>query len=120
MGDSLDRDHEMNNVPPESDKPTGHSPDQEILIDVDGVDVAPPIEAPSFGPAPASTGQSLRSETRRVAVPPHRMSPLKKDWVNIFGPLTEILGLQVRMNVQRKGVEMRVRPLDPSLSGLPF
>ncbi len=120
VGDSLDRDHEMNNVPAESDKPTGHSPDQEILIDVDGVDVAPPIEAPSFGPAPASTGQSLRSETRRVAVPPHRMSPLKKDWVNIFGPLTEILGLQVRMNVQRKCVEMRVRPLDPSLSGLPF
>jgi len=110
-GGNVDRDHEMNNVPPgsESDKPTGHSPDEEILIDVDGPDVAPLIEAPSFGPAPASAGQTLKSETRRVAIPPHRMSPLKKDWINIFGPLTEILGLQVRMNVQRKCVEMRVR-----------
>ncbi|KAI0289833.1 hypothetical protein BC826DRAFT_587101 [Russula brevipes] len=90
-----------------SDRPAGHVPDEEILIEVDGPDVAPPTEVPSFGPAPASMGQSLRSETRRVAVPPHRMSPLKKDWINIFGPLTEMLGLQVRMNVQRKSVEMR-------------
>ena len=111
-GHNVDRDHEMNNVPPGSDKPTGHSPDEEILIDVGGPDVAPPIEAPSFGPAPASAGQTLKSETRRVAIPPHRMSPLKKDWINIFGPLTEILGLQVRMNVQRKCVEMRVCPPD--------
>lgn len=41
-------------------------------------------------------------------MPPHRMTPLKKDWLSIFGPLTEILGLQVRMNVQRKSVELRV------------
>lgn len=84
--------------------------DEEILIDVDGADVAPPTEAPVFGPAPASAGQSsLKSETRRVAIPPHRMTPLKKEWINIFGPLTEMLGLQVRMNVQRKCVEIRVR-----------
>jgi RNA-binding protein PNO1 len=111
-GDGLDRDDEMNNVPPKSDhKPTGHSPDEEVLIDVGGPDVAhPTTEAPSFGPAPASAGQTLRSDMRRVAIPPHRMSPLKRDWINLFGPLTEILGLQVRMNVQRKCVEMRVRP----------
>lgn len=109
-GATLDRDHEMNNVPPESDKPTGPSPDEAVLINVDGPDVAPPIEAPSFGPAPASTGQTLKSEMRRVAIPPHRLSPLKRDWINIFGPLTELLGLQIRMNVQRKCVEIRVRP----------
>jgi RNA-binding protein PNO1 len=106
VGEAPDQDHDMSNVPPKS---TERSPEEEVLIDVDGADVAPPTEAPSFGPAPASAGQTLRSETRRVAVPPHRMSPLKRDWINIFGPLTEILGLQVRMNVQRKCVEMRVR-----------
>jgi RNA-binding protein PNO1 len=106
--DAIDQDHELN---PTVDKPTERSPDEAILIDVDGPDVAPPTEAPSFGPAPrSSTTQGLRSEMRRVAIPPHRMSPLKKDWINIFGPLTEMLGLQVRMNVQRKCVEMRVRP----------
>ena len=106
--DALVKDHEMSNVPPKAPE---RAQDEEILIDVDGPDIAPPTEAPSFGPAPASAGKTLRSETRRVAIPPHRMSPLKRDWVNIFGPLTEILGLQVRMNVQRKCVEMRVRLL---------
>jgi RNA-binding protein PNO1 len=108
VGDALDQDLELNNVPPKS---TERSPEEEVLIDVDGADIAPPTEAPSFGPAPASAGQTLRSETRRVAIPPHRMSPLKRDWINIFGPLTEILGLQIRMNVRRKCVEMRVRLL---------
>ncbi len=106
--DALHQDHEMGNVPP---KATERTQDEEILIDVDGADIAPPTEAPSFGPAPANAGKTLRSETRRIAIPPHRMSPLKRDWINIFGPLTEILGLQVRMNVQRKCVEMRVRLL---------
>jgi RNA-binding protein PNO1 len=105
--DALDQEHETSKVPPNA---TERSQDEEILIDVDGADIAPPTEAPSFGPAPASAGKtSLRSETRRVAIPPHRMSPLRRDWINIFGPLTEILGLQVRMNVQRKCVEIRVR-----------
>ena len=108
VGDALDQDLEMSNVPPKS---TERSPEEEVLIDVDGADIAPPTEAPSFGPAPASAGQTLRSETRRVAIPPHRMSPLKRDWINIFGPLTEILGLRIRMNVRRKCVEMRVRLL---------
>lgn len=50
----------------------------------------------------------LDAEMRRIPIPPHRMAPLKKEWVNIFTPLTEMLGLQVRMNLTRKAVEMRV------------
>ncbi len=64
----------------------------------------------SVGPGTDKT--TLQSETRRIPIPPHRMTPLKKDWLNIFGPLTEILGLQIRMNVQRRCVEIRV--CDPS------
>jgi len=79
--------------------------DDELMIDEH---ITVPTEAPSFGPAPASALRgSLKSESRRVPIPPHRMSPIKKDWVNIFGPLTEILGLQVRMNIQKKSVEIR-------------
>ena len=58
--------------------------------------------------APGAEKTTLKSEMRRIPMPPHRMTPLKKDWLNIFGPLTEILGLQVRMNVQRRCVEIRV------------
>lgn len=89
--------------------------DDELMIDPDSASTSlfpnANSSAPAFDAAPASAVRgSLKSETRRVPIPPHRMSPLKKDWVNIFGPLTEILGLQVRMNVQRKAVEIRVRP----------
>lgn len=66
------------------------------------------IDTPAFPPLPASAhASSVKSETRRIPIPPHRMTPLTKDWINIFSPLTEMLGLQVRMNVPRKSVEMR-------------
>ena len=83
--------------------------DDELMIDMDPTLLPQLTSAPTFPPLPANAGKSaLKSETRRIAIPPHRMTPLKKDWINIFGPLTDILGLQVRMNIQRKCVEARV------------
>ncbi|KZT26561.1 eukaryotic type KH-domain (KH-domain type I) [Neolentinus lepideus HHB14362 ss-1] len=82
--------------------------DDNVMIDTDVPDVTNKTAAPVFSPLPAGAGEgALKSETRRVPIPPHRMTPLKKEWINIFGPLTEMLGLQVRMNVQRRSVEMR-------------
>lgn len=73
------------------------------------LDVAPPSLPAAFPPlAPSALRGTIRSETRRISIPPHRMSPLKKDWVHIFTPLKEMAGLQVRMNVMRKCVELRV------------
>ncbi|KIL00917.1 hypothetical protein PAXRUDRAFT_821118 [Paxillus rubicundulus Ve08.2h10] len=83
--------------------------DDELMIDIDPGSVPQPSSAPSFPVLPASALRStvLKSESRRIPIPPHRMTPIKKDWINIFSPLTEILGLQVRMNVQRRCVEIR-------------
>jgi len=82
--------------------------DDDVMIDTEDAGAPTASSAPAFGPLPASAQRTtLKSETRRVPIPPHRMTPLKKEWVNIFGPLTEILGLQVRMNVQRRCVEIR-------------
>jgi RNA-binding protein PNO1 len=110
--DINDRDEDMNEdtgETAESSIPTtfpDNGEDDDLMIETDEV---PSASAPAFPPLPASAGQTtLKSETRRIAIPPHRMTPLKKDWINIFGPLTEILSLQVRMNVQRKCVEVRV------------
>ena len=87
--------------------PDGADGDDELMIETD--DVPSTSSAPVFPPLPSSALQTtLKSETRRISMPPHRMTPLKKDWVNIFGPLTEMLGLQVRMNVHRRCVEIRV------------
>ncbi|KAG9253508.1 uncharacterized protein F5Z01DRAFT_657382 [Emericellopsis atlantica] len=48
-----------------------------------------------------------RIETRKVPVPPHRMTPLKHAWASIYPPLVEHLKLQCRMNIKRKTVELR-------------
>jgi RNA-binding protein PNO1 len=87
-----------------------HVDDDELMIDNEAADMPMDGAAPAFPPLSAAAQRStLKSESRRIPIPPHRMSPLKKDWVTIFGPLTEMLGLQVRMNVQRRCVEIRVR-----------
>ncbi|KAH7340617.1 hypothetical protein B0J17DRAFT_569149 [Rhizoctonia solani] len=71
-------------------------------MEIDGESV------PSFPALPASAQRATeKAETRKIPIPPHRMTPLKKDWVNMFSPLTEMLGLQVRMNVQKRAVEIR-------------
>ncbi|TIB69911.1 hypothetical protein E3P77_00322 [Wallemia ichthyophaga] len=66
-------------------------------------------DVPVFAPAKKtqSTSVDLKGQTRRVLIPGHRMSPLKKDWVNIYGPLVDLLKLQVRMNPQKRAVELR-------------
>lgn len=48
-----------------------------------------------------------KSETRKVPIPPHRMSPLKASWPKIYPPLVEHLKLQVRMNLKDRAVELR-------------
>ncbi|KIY43520.1 eukaryotic type KH-domain (KH-domain type I), partial [Fistulina hepatica ATCC 64428] len=75
--------------------------------------------SPAFPALPAGAGKGLlKSELRRIPIPPHRMTPLKKDWINIFGPLTEHLGLQVRMNVHRRCVEARTSKATKDVSAL--
>ncbi|THH09351.1 hypothetical protein EW145_g2081 [Phellinidium pouzarii] len=62
--------------------------------------------APSYPPLSAAAQQaavSKKSEMRRIPVPPHRLTPLKKEWVNIFGPLTELLGLQTSRHTKEVG-----------------
>lgn len=87
--------------------------DDEMLLDTTEpalkIGGDPVITDGAFKPLSAAEHSStLRSEMRRISIPPHRMTPLKKDWVQIFVPLTEMAGLQVRMNVHRRCVEVRV------------
>ncbi|KAG9318562.1 hypothetical protein JVU11DRAFT_654, partial [Chiua virens] len=102
---------QLDSLVEESAQPPNDTPeDDEIAIDVDPETAPQPPSVPSFPPLPAAAAAhstTLKSEIRRIPIPPHRMTPIKKDWVNIFSPLTEILGLQVRMNVQRRCVEIR-------------
>lgn len=91
--------------------------DEELILDTEmdgGVSIIPSTTEmtideegrPHFAPSSAST-EILRVETRKVPIPPHRMTPLKNEWTKIYPPLVEHLKLQVRMNVPRKTVELR-------------
>ncbi|MCJ1415021.1 pre-rRNA-processing protein pno1 [Xylographa parallela] len=72
--------------------------DTEMQIDEEG--------RPKFPPAKNVDGQHI-SETRKVLIPPHRMTPLKNSWPKIYPPLVEHLKLQVRMNIKSRAVELR-------------
>ena len=49
-----------------------------------------------------------------MLIPPHRYTPVRENWEQIYGPLVEQMGLQVRMNVKKRTVELRVRELPAS------
>lgn len=83
--------------------------DTEMHIDEEG--------RPRFAPATAST-DAVRQESRKVPIPPHRMSPLKSTWPKIYPPLVEHLKLQVRMNVKDKAVELRTSKYTKSQGAL--
>ncbi|KAI0404864.1 eukaryotic type KH-domain (KH-domain type I) [Xylaria palmicola] len=63
-------------------------------------------DRPHFPPVQNGEG-SFRAQSRKVPVPPHRFSPLKTNWPQIYPPLVEHLKLAVRMNVKNKAVELR-------------
>lgn len=50
----------------------------------------------------------IKVNIRRIQVPPHRFTPLKKSWLELIAPLIKHMKLQVRMNTKRKCVELRM------------
>ncbi|KAG1249946.1 hypothetical protein G6F57_012651 [Rhizopus arrhizus] len=64
-------------------------------------------DKPSFTPASASEEKKVTKGQRKIPIPPHRMSPLKRHWLDLYSPLVEHMKLQVRMNVKSKTVELR-------------
>lgn len=69
----------------------------------------PVASSSGFAPLSAAAQSSgvLKNEFRRIPIPPHRMTPLKREWVNLYTPMVEVLGLQVRMNIKRRAVELK-------------
>ena len=61
---------------------------------------------PKFAPS-KNESRIHSAETRKILIPPHRMTPLKSAWPKIYPPLVEHLKLQVRMNLKGKAVELR-------------
>lgn len=58
------------------------------------------------------------NQIRRIAVPPHRYTPLRKHWEELVDPIVKHMKLQIRMNVKRRCVELRTSPSTPQISFL--
>lgn len=55
---------------------------------------------------------------RKIAVPAHRYTPLKENWLKIFTPIVENLQLQVRFNLKTRNVEIKVSFIELQMLGL--
>ena len=62
---------------------------------------------PSFPEISAIQKAGGQLERRKIPVPPHRMTPLKNHWMEVYKPIVEHLKLQIRMNQKSKSVEIR-------------
>ncbi|KAL0983737.1 hypothetical protein UPYG_G00132060 [Umbra pygmaea] len=66
-----------------------------------------PVKRPHFPPISGNQLKGGSDEMRKVAVPSHRFSPLKENWLKIFTPIVENLQLQVRFNLRTRNVEIK-------------
>ncbi|KAJ0045315.1 hypothetical protein Pint_06580 [Pistacia integerrima] len=73
---------------------------------------------PQFEPLKAHEMSDGRVQFRRVSVPPHRYSPLKKAWMDIYTPVYEQMKIDIRMNLKARRVELKTRPDTPDISNL--
>ncbi|XP_024916485.1 RNA-binding protein PNO1 [Cynoglossus semilaevis] len=84
-----------------------------------GMDTEAPVVAkrPQFPPI---SGDKLRGpdEMRKVAVPAHRYTPLKENWMKIFTPIVEKLQLQIRFNLKSRNVEIKTCKETQDISSL--
>lgn len=89
--------------------------DDAIMIDSGALPTAPTTTQAQAAttelsfPAVSHESNVGLTQRRKVTIPPHRMTPLKRDWIKIYTPLVEECGLQVRMNPQKRYIEMKVR-----------
>jgi RNA-binding protein PNO1 len=77
---------------------------------------APP--KPRFAPLGAYEADGRRVEFRRVSVPQHRLTPLKAAWLQLYAPVTEVLKLDMRMNLKTRKVELKTTAATPDAGNI--
>ncbi|CAK9148620.1 unnamed protein product [Ilex paraguariensis] len=55
---------------------------------------------------------------RKVSVPLHRYTPLKKAWLEIYTPIYEQMKIDIRVNLKARKVELKTRSDTPDISNL--
>uniref|UniRef100_A0A803NB57 RNase H type-1 domain-containing protein n=1 Tax=Chenopodium quinoa TaxID=63459 RepID=A0A803NB57_CHEQI len=76
---------------------------------------------PRFGALRAHEMSDGQVQFRKVGVPPHRYTPLKKAWLEIYNPVYEQMKIDIRMNLKDlkdRKVELKTRADTPDVSNL--
>ncbi|XP_015252383.1 PREDICTED: RNA-binding protein PNO1 [Cyprinodon variegatus] len=112
-GESKDGAEEFTKVKSKKSQKRKHEQEGADMDTVESV----AIKRPQF---PAISGEKLRGpdEMRKIAVPAHRYTPLKDNWLKIFTPIVENLQLQVRFNLKTRNVEIKTCKETQDISAL--
>jgi len=69
-----------------------------------------PHEIKQYSPLTAMQLNDNKEAYRRIHVPPHRYTPLRTSWPDIYKPVVEQMKLQIRFNPQKRCVELKTSP----------
>lgn len=76
------------------------------------------MNAPTFSALSARALARSKRQSRRIPVPPNRLSPLKSHWMEIYEPIVKHLKLQIRMNLRTRSVELKTSKATEDTSAL--
>lgn len=71
-------------------------------------------EAPTEFPALSAEEVAGKQGYMRIGVPPNRYTPLKNQWLQLYEPIVQHMGLQIRFNPRKKCVELRTTADTPA------
>ncbi|KAG6385757.1 hypothetical protein SASPL_154638 [Salvia splendens] len=111
----------MQNSSPE----IGAAASSPVAMDVEAASAAPPkkpsvlfAQKPNFRPLSAHEISDGKIQFRKISAPPHRYTPLKKAWLEIYTPIYDEMKIDIRMNLKARRVELKTRRDTPDVSNL--
>ncbi|KMZ60158.1 Pre-rRNA-processing protein PNO1 [Zostera marina] len=73
---------------------------------------------PIFKALTASEMSNGKMQFRKIPVPAHLYTPLKKAWMEIYTPVNEQMTIDIRMNLKARKVEMKTKQDTPDIINL--